>query len=184
MNDTLLTLKLDYNVLGSQGVICLAKGLKLNSTLKKLSLNYCNLKQDGCKALKDILCFQRTSLESLHIDGNAIGIQGFEVLSKGLEACKTLKWLSVAEIGLMPSDDVTSCGEMLRNNTSLEDVDLSRNCIGDANAEKLISLLQDNKRIKVLKVTSSLSSSLYEKLSRVPIQLKGSKKSKKKKKKK
>lgn len=182
MNDTLLTLKLDYNDLGSQGVICLAKGLKLNSTLKKLSLNYCNIKQDGCKALKDILCFQRTSLESLHMDGNAVGIQGFEVLSKGLEACKTLKRLSIAEIRLMPSDDITSCGEMMSNNTSLEDVDLSRNCIGDANAEKLISLLQGNKRIKVLKVTSSLSSSLYEKLSRAPMQSKGSKKSKKKKK--
>ena len=183
MNDTLLTLKLDFNVLCCHGVTCLAKGLKLNSTLKKLSLNYCNIKKDGCNALKEILCFQRTSLESLHIDGNAIGIQGFEVLSKGLEACKTLKILSMAEVGLIPSDDITSCGLMLGNNKSLEVLDLSRNCIGDTNAEKLISLLQDNKRIKVLKVTSTLSSSLYEKLSRSSIQSKGSKKSKKKKKK-
>ena len=44
MNRSLLTLSLDYNMsLKSEGVAALCMGLRTNSTLKKLSLQYCDI---------------------------------------------------------------------------------------------------------------------------------------------
>lgn len=42
-NKFLTHLKLDHNDLGSEGVQLLAKGLRMNSTLTNLSLNFCKI---------------------------------------------------------------------------------------------------------------------------------------------
>lgn len=70
MNKTLLNLNLDFNnTLTSDGVSGLAKGLKLNSTLQRLSLRFCGIDERGGKAISDILSFQKSSIKSIDLEG-------------------------------------------------------------------------------------------------------------------
>jgi len=47
----IIKLKLDYNDIGSEGLRMLAKGLSQNSSLERLSLNYCGIDALGAKYL-------------------------------------------------------------------------------------------------------------------------------------
>ena len=56
MNRSLLTLNLDYNMsLKSEGVAALCMGLRTNSTLKRLSLQYCDIDEDSGGPLGEML---------------------------------------------------------------------------------------------------------------------------------
>ena len=47
----IIKLKLDMNDIGSVGLGYLAKGLCQNSSIERLSLNYCNIDSNGAKYL-------------------------------------------------------------------------------------------------------------------------------------
>jgi len=58
MNNSVLTLSLDYNpTLACIGTIALCEGLKSNSSLKKLSLQRCNIGFGGATGTRKIFCF-------------------------------------------------------------------------------------------------------------------------------
>lgn len=52
MEVPLMKLKLDHNEFGTEGLKQLAVGLCMNSTLEKLSLNYCAITADGSKYIQ------------------------------------------------------------------------------------------------------------------------------------
>ena len=47
----LLKLKLDNNPIGTEGLRILTQGLAINSTIERLSLNYCQIDEFGAKYL-------------------------------------------------------------------------------------------------------------------------------------
>ena len=67
MNKTLCALVLDFNRFGSMGVQHLCKGLSTNSTLKRLSLKYCNVDEHGGQPIGEMMSFKRSGLISLDV---------------------------------------------------------------------------------------------------------------------
>ena len=53
----LLSLKLDHNTFGTEGLSYLADGLSRNKFLQFLSLNYCNIDTDGARYVFEILIY-------------------------------------------------------------------------------------------------------------------------------
>jgi hypothetical protein len=67
-NKYLTTLLLDYNdTIASPGVKALCRGLRSNSTLKRLSLSHCAIDEAGGKPLANLLKFKTTALEELNL---------------------------------------------------------------------------------------------------------------------
>lgn len=93
-NLSLLTLKLDYNpTLGDEGIIGLCKGLRTNSTLKQLHIQFCNVTSASGPALAELLANSKSALEVFNMNGNRLGGEGLEKLCAGLmfnTKCETL----------------------------------------------------------------------------------------------
>lgn len=93
-NLSLLTLKLDYNpTLGDEGVINLCRGLRTNSTLKQLHLQFCNITSKSGPALADFLANSKSDIEVFNMGGNRLGGDGLKKLCAGLfynTKCETL----------------------------------------------------------------------------------------------
>ena len=93
-NLSLLTLKLDYNpTIGDEGVINLCKGLRTNSTLKQLHLQFCNITSKSGSALAEVLANNRSAIELFNINGNRLGGEGLGKLCTGLilnTKCETI----------------------------------------------------------------------------------------------
>lgn len=58
----IVTLKLDHNDIGSEGVKYLAEGLSMNKSLNYLSLTYCNIDFRGARSLFEILIYTKSEL--------------------------------------------------------------------------------------------------------------------------
>jgi Ran GTPase-activating protein (RanGAP) involved in mRNA processing and transport len=187
MNSTLLTLNLDFNTtLRSDGVCSLAKGLKLNSTLKRLSLRFCGIRENGGTPISDIISFQRSSIESIDLEGNHLGGTGVKNLCPGLKSNTSLLQISLADIGLSSSDcgALESFGESICKHKTLTELNFMRNIIGKPGALALSKHLEHNKKIISIKVDTTLCPESYEALCRIPACEKKKRKKKSKKKKK
>jgi hypothetical protein len=67
-NNRLLTLNLDHNAtVRAQGLKALTEGLCTNSTLKRLSLAYCEIGPEGGRSVKNLLLGTGTQLEQLDL---------------------------------------------------------------------------------------------------------------------
>jgi len=74
-------------------VVNLCKGLRTNSTLKQLHLQFCNLSSASGPHLADVLANSRSALELFNISGNRLGGQGLASLCAGLmhnTKCETI----------------------------------------------------------------------------------------------
>lgn len=93
-NLSLLSLKLDYNAtLGDDGVTNLCRGLRTNSTLKQLHMQFCNITSASGPALAELLANSRSGLELFNIGGNRLGGEGLDKLCGGLmhnTKCETI----------------------------------------------------------------------------------------------
>jgi hypothetical protein len=93
-NLSLLTLKLDYNpTLGDEGVINLCKGLRTNSTLKQLHIQFCNVSSKSGPALAEFLANSKSAVEVFNMSGNRLGGDGLAKMCGGLmynTKCETL----------------------------------------------------------------------------------------------
>lgn len=193
MNNSLLSLKLDFNrTLGCDGVVALSKGLKLNNTLKFLSLKFCGIGVRGGAALSDVLSFPRTAVESLDLEGNPLGGQGLEALSLGLKINNRLQKLSLADIHILPTTDdavlvsMQIFGDAIAHHKTLIEVNLLRNILGEAGGSELLKHVKTNSKIQSLLVEDTkLPPEIYVSLCRTHTQppQKGASKKKRKNKK-
>jgi Ran GTPase-activating protein (RanGAP) involved in mRNA processing and transport len=169
MNDSLISLKLDFNrSLGSDGLVALSKGLKLNNTLKFLSLKFCGIGLRGGAALSDIIAFPRTAIESLDLEGNSLGGKGLEHFCPGLKSNNTLQKLSLADIHILPTDALSMqiFGDAIANHKTLTEVNLLRNILGETGGSELLKHLQGNSKIQSFLVDANLPSDIYLSLCR------------------
>ena len=179
-NTSLLHLNLEENILGDQGISCLAAGLKSNSTLQSLDLkaNHCAaqgceqiaeaLKAGGCqlrsltlssnpindvgaKFLGDALVGNK-NLESLDLHACMLGDIGIKLLCQGLVLNTTMKEINLSSNWCKKGQNIST---MLSRNTVLESVDLSSCHISDETLGELLSSLREgtNSSLKALYIS-------------------------------
>ena len=186
-NTTLTSLRLDHNSdLKSEGLSALCKGLRTNSTLKSLSVQYCNIESDGAASIAEMLSFKRLALTSLNLTGNKIGAKGIATLScQGLPQNSSLVELAIADNGIRSTaDDVSALGifgRAVAAHPTLTTIDLMLNYIGDEGGRALLPSLQDNKRVHTIKIEpkSVLDETIFNALNRCSSSTKGKGKKKK-----
>ncbi|XP_077177441.1 ribonuclease inhibitor [Paroedura picta] len=142
-SQALAELKLNNNELGDSGVEKLCKGL-LNPgcKLQKLWLQNCNLTRACCENLRSVLSM-KPSLIELRLGDNQLGTTGAKVLCRGLldPNCQLQK-LQLEYCELSPANaEALSCA--LRTKTSLTELNLSNNKLGDAAVKQLCQGLLD-----------------------------------------
>ena len=69
-------LKLDHNTFGSEGLKYLADGLARNCYITLISMNYCNIDENGARSCFEILINSKSLLEDLSLNGNHLGNKG------------------------------------------------------------------------------------------------------------
>jgi Leucine-rich repeat (LRR) protein len=86
-NKTITTLQLTGNRFGHEtgAVECIADGLGSNSTLLKINLSSCDLRDGGISTLAQILGSRNTTLQKLTLDQNLITSTGVGVLLEAME---------------------------------------------------------------------------------------------------
>ena len=107
-NTSLKLINLNYNRLGSKGVILLCEAFKSNRTLQSLFLNANGIENDGAYALSDLLLEKSTGLLELHMAWNMFSHNGLAAIFNALAITnRTLKFIDVSynfiEIGVINS---------------------------------------------------------------------------------
>jgi len=172
MNKTLAALVLDFNPLGSNGMNALCKGLRTNSTLKRLSVRHCSIDEHGGKAVGEMLHFKKTALIALDLSSNKLGCIGLrDMLSEGMDENTSLKTLRLAENSIGQTDDdfktLESFAIFLMKHPSLVAVDLMHNRIGTTGGTLLLPAVTENKRLTEFKVDSNMDNDVFKALFRV-----------------
>jgi hypothetical protein len=96
LNHTIRELSLAYNEVGSEGVAAIGAAIGSNSTLTLLDLECCGVGGAGAAALAAGLA-TNSSLSDLQLSGNAIGRDGTIALARVLRINDTLQTLDLAD---------------------------------------------------------------------------------------
>ncbi|XP_072891976.1 uncharacterized protein [Hemitrygon akajei] len=150
-NPSLMELDLSRNKLGDSGVKVLSAALRnTECKIQKLWLAMVGLTDSGAEDLASALS-TKPSLTKLDLSYNKLGDSGVKQLSAALRnpECKIRK-LKLAMVDLTDSgaEDLVS---VLSTNTSLTELDLSRNKLGDSGVKKLSAALR-NTECKIQKL--------------------------------
>jgi len=148
----LVTLNIDRPVLFScqeESIEHIAMGLKLNTTLRSLSLKNAGLRDKGCYLLCDNLVLNG-SLTSLDISSNKLTEDAGPSLAKLVHRSGTLASLFLANNELCDRG-CTSLSEALSSNSAITDLDLAHNRIGSEGLLQLASAIQQHARLARLR---------------------------------
>ena len=121
-NTTLKQLRVDYSHLSPQNTISLASVMTTNHTLVSLTLGDCHIDSDGACRLASALCINDT-LQTLYILHNPIGVKG-----------------------------AAAFAEVLLTNKSLTELNLGDNSIGEEGTQRLIESLTHNSTLEKLRL--------------------------------
>eukprot|EP01028_Stygiella_incarcerata_P014526 TRINITY_DN977_c0_g2_i3.p1 TRINITY_DN977_c0_g2~~TRINITY_DN977_c0_g2_i3.p1 ORF type:complete len:562 (+),score=135.21 TRINITY_DN977_c0_g2_i3:192-1688(+) len=148
---SLTKLDLSGNVrIGDEGLIRMAEGLEMNTSLRELNLRHCGI---GPKAAEKIgkMLEKNSCLVKLDISWNMrIGVEGFNRMVEGLERNTSLKELVVMHVGIEPTI-ATKIAHMLRRNDTLVHLDLRFNKeVGDDGTIQIAEALKMNTSLKAL----------------------------------
>jgi len=175
MNNSLVTLILDSNTrLGSVGTKNLCKGICTNSRLKKLSLKYCGIDQDGGDPLAEMLLFPKIGLTILELGGNKLGGEGLFRICRGLAQNSSLTCLGISDNQIWGSRDLDVKGLSLfascvSKHPGLKEINLLHNPIEEIGALALLpTVAENNPHIErfLLDKLSSFSDDLFRQLYR------------------
>jgi len=181
-NKVVNLLRLDYNQFGTAGVLQLSRGLSQNATLRQLSLNYCNIGEDGGEYIAHILMFVRGALEVLELKGNYLLDKGIVDVFNGARRSKTLQKIDVFDNKFTDTTEVIkSLRDLFANNTTLTSYKLGGNQISDQGASMLVNGMIGKGHLAEVMITERCSQKTFEGLESVLSMGKGKKKGKKRK---
>lgn len=187
-NTSLIHLCLNANRLDAKCVSALAEGLLTNTTLKKLSLEYCGLGPDCGPILSGVLAAPKTGLSKLMLRGNQLRCAGLRFIALALRKNKALTVLDLEdnEIGGFPPSQgdvqiLSALAANLSENITLTTLNLNMNPIAEAGAEALKEGVAGNQTLTALNVDISLPEVVFDALYRAGGKKKKGKKKKKKK---
>lgn len=156
-------LRLDFNQIGHAGVEALS--LTQNSTLRYLSLRYCNIGPKGGYYLSHILIFVNSVLEELDLQGNNLK-EGVLDVFVGATRAKALKTINLGDNKF--SEDTPGIIEgllhLFKENKTLENYTLIGNLISDVGAQKLIHGIIGQSHLKKVLVPERCSARTFEAL--------------------
>ena len=148
-NKIMTTVELSQFQFTEKGLSSLGEMLKINSTLKVLTLKTNSQKDPLCiKHLAEALKVNET-LEELTLYNVKLGPQGIAFLAEALSLNKTLKKLNLNFNELGP-DSIDSIVKIIKENTSLTTFCLERNQLDLNDGVKIATALADNSNIKIL----------------------------------
>ncbi|KAL5104839.1 Leucine-rich repeat-containing protein 34 [Taenia crassiceps] len=178
------SLDLRFNRITDDGAITLANYLKNDRCLKELNLTGNDIMERGAREIGQSLKINHT-LERLKLTGNPIGREGGIALAQGLQLNAAITQLDVGECDLEISSAIAFATvlrtnktidyfsmdrlilftrqeeqtihicEMLRMNTNLKELHLSRCDMRDYGAERVVEALEENKTLQVLDLSSN-----------------------------
>ncbi|EPY29560.1 hypothetical protein STCU_04461, partial [Strigomonas culicis] len=96
-NSSLKTLKLDFNKIGDSGMAHLNNGLKWNSTLQELSMQYCGITAEGASYLSYVI--KSTNVKELSLRGNPLGDEGAVLVGRALMVGTSIESIDLADTG-------------------------------------------------------------------------------------
>ncbi|XP_026705990.1 ribonuclease inhibitor [Athene cunicularia] len=148
---SLTELHIGGNKLGTAGVKVLCQGMmNPNCKLQKLQLEYCELTADSVEALNPALQSKPT-LKELQLSNNTLGDTAVKQLCRGLvDASCNLELLHLENCGIT-SDSCREISAVLSNKSSLVDLSVGDNKIGDSGMALLCQgLMHPNCKIQKL----------------------------------
>ncbi len=131
----------------------LAEALKHNKTLKILHL-YRNFSDVGLNYLAEALKINN-GLEELEIDSENVTDQGIIYIANSLHLNKNLKNLTLYDNSGFTVESFSAIAEALKNNNTLEALDIDSIYINDIALEKIASALKINKGLQLLDISET-----------------------------
>eukprot|EP01060_Flectonema_neradi_P020675 TRINITY_DN2819_c0_g2_i1.p1 TRINITY_DN2819_c0_g2~~TRINITY_DN2819_c0_g2_i1.p1 ORF type:complete len:400 (+),score=52.76 TRINITY_DN2819_c0_g2_i1:78-1202(+) len=164
-NECLKYLNLSHNRdISDDGVIALGDGLKWNSTLEILKLEYCGI---GWRGGEDIgrNIVRASSIKELHLKGNHLGAKGVQAISQALAKNMTLLHLDISDncFGIH-LDAIESLRDGIEANDTLTSVDLNLNSIVPAGVTMLLEVLRTKQKIEVFHIYERVESDIFEQI--------------------
>ena len=152
---SLSELYLCENDLGDDGVAVLTAGLLQNTSVRHLDLRSNGLSAEACLSLQGLLVSSRYVV-SLSLADNQIGNLGAAALARGVQR-SILKRLDLSDNGIDVAGELAA---MLRFNTSLQELNLAFNTVGDEGAVRLANMLVRNSTLRLLSLRKNHISNL------------------------
>jgi Ran GTPase-activating protein (RanGAP) involved in mRNA processing and transport len=134
-----------------------ADGVRSNTTLQKLDLDFCGLGDQGISILANALASRNTGILELHLRCNRITSAGLHtLLENDAEAVKTLIKLDL-RFNPVNSEGATILADALGRNVmpSLRQLRLGRISIEDDGLVALVSALEQNISLQILDLESN-----------------------------
>lgn len=169
--NNLQQLDLEYNFISDEGCIAIAQALlhehSTSSSLKRLNLFGCCIREDGAKAMAIVLEQSKLhhnvgiSLKHLDLGNNGIGNEGCSALANALCTNQTLTSLRLDNCAIS-EDGFQSLARAIKHNknttnpsqTRLEQLDVSYNWMGNDGAISMAKALRKNNRyLRVFHIT-------------------------------
>ena len=148
-NRTLKSILLTGNRIGHDGIASLVEALLENDTLESISLNENPIGMSGIKSMATLLSSGGCSLKILYLNKVNLGDKGASILANALKENHTLECLEIANNDI--SHVGAQCLELaLEDNNTLQKISLAHNNICDEGAGCIFSAMINNKSLNVL----------------------------------
>jgi Ran GTPase-activating protein (RanGAP) involved in mRNA processing and transport len=158
----LVSISIDFNDLGDDGVVRLCAGLKLSKKLESLSLSYCNVGERGAAELALHVLPNVTSLKNLDLQGNFVRNAGMAAIGCALAENTCLETLNLSDNSIEDHvESVAAFRDGVQQNTTLQSINLGGNLIGEDCAKLLAEMLASKASISSFRVTTQLQSELF-----------------------
>lgn len=161
-NETLKYLNLSHNPdIGDDGVEALGEGLKWNSSLEILKLEYCGIGWKGGEHVGKYIV-RASSVKQLYLKGNNIGAKGLQGISGALARNMTLERLDLSDncFGIH-ADALEALRDGIEANDSLTAIDLNLNSLVPPGAQMLLEVLKTKPKIKEFTVFERIEDELF-----------------------
>ena len=158
-NITLKHLEISKNPIGDNGISAISDSLhsKNNKTLIQLVVVSCEFHSKGAESVGEMMKANKT-LKFLNVSNNLIGDDGISAIASGIISNTSTALIELNISGYeFHSKGTKSIADVLKANTTLKSLNISRNNIGDDEISTLGHGIQDNTTLTELHLESKFS---------------------------
>ncbi|ORC87639.1 putative leucine-rich repeat protein (LRRP) [Trypanosoma theileri] len=136
MSTALTRLGLSANKIGEEGAALLFQGLEKNAYLTSLDISLNEIGPNGAASIAKLLALPASPLQSVQMYGNHLGCTGITAIANALQRNRCLREITLGNNNATDAS-TEALAEMLRENTTLEYLDLRLNTITAVGARNL-----------------------------------------------